>query len=61
MEVSNFHNDVILAAQCRGDVDKFCKDVPPGVCGGCGEGGGHLLADLQLLAVVLQVEQLSST
>jgi hypothetical protein len=32
MEVSNFHNDVILAAQCRGDVDKFCKDVPPGGC-----------------------------
>lgn len=30
MEVSNFHNDVILAAQCRADVDKFCKDVPPG-------------------------------
>jgi hypothetical protein len=30
MEVSNYHNDVILAAQCRADVDKFCKDVPPG-------------------------------
>lgn len=31
MEVSNFHNDVILAAQCRADVETFCKDVPPGV------------------------------
>lgn len=31
MEVSNFHNDVILAAQCRGDVDKFCKDIQPGM------------------------------
>lgn len=30
MEVSNFNNDVILAAQCRGDVEKFCKDVEPG-------------------------------
>jgi hypothetical protein len=30
MEVSNYHNDVILAAQCRADVDKICKDVPPG-------------------------------
>jgi hypothetical protein len=35
MEVSNFHNDVILAAQCRADVDKFCKDVPPGDCCCC--------------------------
>jgi Golgi apparatus protein 1 len=30
MEVSNYHNDVILAAQCRADVDKHCKDVQPG-------------------------------
>lgn len=30
MEVSNFNNDVILAANCRGDVDKFCKNVEPG-------------------------------
>ena len=32
MEVSNYNNDVILAAQCRADVDRFCKDVPPGLC-----------------------------
>eukprot|EP00879_Flechtneria_rotunda_P002629 GHRR01002831.1.p1 GENE.GHRR01002831.1~~GHRR01002831.1.p1 ORF type:complete len:772 (+),score=213.92 GHRR01002831.1:193-2316(+) len=30
MEVSNFHNDVILAAQCRGDVEKFCGNVEAG-------------------------------
>eukprot|EP00878_Enallax_costatus_P015261 GHUV01015979.1.p1 GENE.GHUV01015979.1~~GHUV01015979.1.p1 ORF type:complete len:801 (+),score=251.73 GHUV01015979.1:135-2405(+) len=30
MEVSNYHNDVILAAQCRNDVEKFCKNVQPG-------------------------------
>ncbi len=36
MEVSDFNNDVILAAACRTDVDKFCKDVKPGthVCWG---------------------------
>lgn len=31
MEVSNYHNDVILAAACRADVDKFCKNVQPGM------------------------------
>jgi golgi apparatus protein 1 len=31
MEVSNYHNDVILAAQCRDDVERFCKNVQPGV------------------------------
>lgn len=30
MEVSNYHNDVILAAQCRADVEKFCKNIQPG-------------------------------
>jgi hypothetical protein len=30
MEVEDFHNDVILAAACRGDVEKFCKGVEPG-------------------------------
>lgn len=30
MEVSNFNNDVILAAACRGDVQKFCSDVQSG-------------------------------
>lgn len=30
MEVSNYHNDVILAAQCRNDVEKFCKNVQAG-------------------------------
>jgi hypothetical protein len=37
MEVSNFNNDVILAANCRGDVDKFCKNIEPGVrgCSAC--------------------------
>eukprot|EP00775_Hariotina_reticulata_P012795 gene12795-12923_t len=30
MEVQDFHNDVILAAQCQGDVEQFCKLVPPG-------------------------------
>lgn len=32
MEVQNYHNDVILAAACRADVDKFCKDIQPGGC-----------------------------
>ena len=27
MEVSDFRNDVILAAACRTDVEKFCKDI----------------------------------
>ncbi|KAF8068300.1 hypothetical protein HT031_001987 [Scenedesmus sp. PABB004] len=30
MEVSNYNNDVLLAVQCRGDVERFCKDVEPG-------------------------------
>jgi hypothetical protein len=30
MEVTDFRNDVILAEACRGDVDKYCKDVEPG-------------------------------
>jgi Golgi apparatus protein 1 len=30
MEVNDFRNDIILALACRGDVDKFCKDVEPG-------------------------------
>lgn len=30
MEVSDYNNDVILAAACRADVDKFCKKVEPG-------------------------------
>ena len=29
-KVNDFRNDVILAAACRDDVDKFCKDVEPG-------------------------------
>lgn len=32
MEVTDFRNDVILAEACRGDVDKYCKDVQPGAC-----------------------------
>lgn len=27
-------NDVILAEACRNDVEAYCKDVEPGVCGG---------------------------
>jgi hypothetical protein len=34
MEVSDFRNDVILAEACRGDVDKYCKDVEPGALAG---------------------------
>ncbi|KAG2498297.1 hypothetical protein HYH03_003558 [Edaphochlamys debaryana] len=30
MEVSNFNNDVILAAACRTDVQQFCADILPG-------------------------------
>lgn len=30
MEVTDFHNDVILAAACRDDVDKFCKGEQAG-------------------------------
>lgn len=30
MEVTDFRNDVILAEACRGDVEKYCKDVEPG-------------------------------
>jgi len=30
MEVTDFRNDVILAASCRTDVDKFCPNVDPG-------------------------------
>eukprot|EP00955_Chlamydomonas_euryale_P008396 89300-Chlamydomonas_euryale.AAC.2 len=32
MEVNDFRNDVILAAACRDDVEKLCKDVQPGAC-----------------------------
>ncbi len=28
--MNDYRNDVILAAACRDDVDKFCKDVEPG-------------------------------
>jgi len=31
MEVTDFRNDVILAASCRMDVDKFCPNIDPGV------------------------------
>jgi len=30
MEVQDFNNDVILAAQCQADVGKYCKFVEPG-------------------------------
>ncbi|GAX78146.1 hypothetical protein CEUSTIGMA_g5588.t1 [Chlamydomonas eustigma] len=30
MEVTDYRNDVILAAACREDVEKFCKDTEPG-------------------------------
>jgi hypothetical protein len=30
MEVTDFRNDVLLAEACRGDVDKYCRDVEPG-------------------------------
>jgi hypothetical protein len=30
-QVTDFRNDVILAEACRQDVDKYCKDVEPGV------------------------------
>jgi len=30
MEVTDFRNDVILAAACRADVEKHCPDVEPG-------------------------------
>eukprot|EP00798_Chlamydomonas_sp_ICE-L_P014061 gene14061-20002_t len=30
MEVNNYNNDVILAAACRTDVDKFCAEVEAG-------------------------------
>jgi len=30
MEVSDYRNDVILAAACRADVESYCKDVDPG-------------------------------
>jgi Golgi apparatus protein 1 len=30
MEVNDFRNDVILAAACRNDMDKFCSTVEPG-------------------------------
>ncbi|PNH09949.1 Golgi apparatus protein 1 [Tetrabaena socialis] len=36
MEVSNFNNDVLLAAACRGDVEKFCASVQS-----AGEGRVH--------------------
>jgi hypothetical protein len=39
MEVSNYNNDVILAANCRADVDKFCKAVDPGKVQGRRRGG----------------------
>jgi hypothetical protein len=38
MEVTDFRNDVILAEACRGDVEKYCKDVEPG-----GEGSVSIL------------------
>lgn len=33
-QVSDYRNDVILAAACREDVEKHCKDVQPGEPGG---------------------------
>jgi Golgi apparatus protein 1 len=44
MEVSNFNNDVILAAACREDVQTHCKDVNAGgmsvfACDYVGKGG----------------------
>lgn len=30
MEVSNYNNDVILAAACKSDVEKLCANVEPG-------------------------------
>lgn len=30
MEVMDFRNDVILAAACKADVEKFCQDIEPG-------------------------------
>ena len=30
MEVTDFRNDVLLAAACRDDVDEFCSKVKPG-------------------------------
>ena len=30
MEVQDYRNDVILAATCRLDVDKFCANTQPG-------------------------------
>eukprot|EP00884_Botryococcus_braunii_P009912 jgi/Botrbrau1/18922/Bobra.177_2s0076.1 len=30
MEVTDFRNDVLLAEACRSDVDRWCKNVPPG-------------------------------
>lgn len=31
MEVNDFRNDVLLAEACRTDVDKYCKNVQPGI------------------------------
>ena len=39
MEISDYRNDIMLAAACRGDVDKFCAQV--GLLGGRTGGGGR--------------------
>ena len=41
LQVTDYRNDVILAAACREDVEKFCKDTEPGMAAGWGGGGGE--------------------
>jgi hypothetical protein len=50
MEVTDFRNDVILAEACRGDVDKYCKDVEPGAW--LRGPGGYLAPPLSLCCCV---------
>ncbi len=47
MEVSNYNNDVILAAACKSDVEKLCANVEPGKAArsAWGTGMGRTLAE----------------
>ena len=47
LQVTDYRNDVILAAACREDVEKFCKETEPGMAAGWGEGGEGLCKDTE--------------
>ena len=52
MEVSNFHNDILLAEACREDVDKYCNTIEAGAWTVLGwDGGVQLIHATRVLRV----------